>query len=138
MNNSFLRTRFATSRNPPTDAILKHVNNLFTYQSFGRLALLVFAVTVFLLISAIALADGISIGGQDASGQMKDVQTLVTTLQNIGFHWVAPLLGGGLAIFGILQIATRRIGMGILALAGGGALFAVERIANSLSHIAGN
>jgi len=138
MNNSSLRTRFATNIYPLTAAVTKHVNNIFSYCSFGRLALLVFAVTAFLLISAIALADGVSIGGQDASGQMKDVQTLVTTLQNIGFHWVAPLLGGGLAIFGILQIATRRIGMGILALAGGGALFAVERIAISLSHIAGN
>jgi len=138
MNNSSLRTRFATNIYPLTAVVTKYVNNLFSYRSFGRLALLVFAVTVFLLISAIALADGVSIGGQDASGQMKDVQTLVTTLQNIGFHWVAPLLGGGLAIFGILQIATRRIGMGILALAGGGALFAVERIAISLSHIAGN
>ena len=138
MNNSSLRTRFATNVYRLTAVVTKHVNNFFSYCSFGRLALLVFAVTVFLLISAIALADGVSIGGQDASGQMKDVQTLVTTLQNIGFHWVAPLLGGGLAIFGILQIATRRIGMGILALAGGGALFAVERIAISLSHIAGN
>lgn len=54
------------------------------------------------------------------------------------FKWVAPLIGSGLAILGIFQIATRRFGMGILALAGGGALFAIERIANSLAHIAGN
>ena len=92
--------------------------------------------TVF-LGAAIALAD-VSIGGQDASAQMKDVQTLITTIQTIGFKWVAPLIGGGLAIMGILQIATRRVATGLLALGSGGALFAVEKIATSLSHIAGN
>ena len=92
---------------------------------------------ILALSCGVALAQ-VSIGGTDASGQMKDVQTLVTTVQNIGFKWIAPLIGGGLAIIGIFQIDTRRLGMGILALCGGGALFAVEKIANSLSHIAGN
>ena len=95
-------------------------------------------VCVWAFSGAVALAEGINIGGQDASAQMKDVHTLVTTLQNIGFKWVAPLIGGGLSIVGIFQVATRRLGMGLLALGGGGALFAVEKIANSLSHLAGN
>lgn len=96
------------------------------------------ALIYLLLLATSAHAQTIGIGGQDASGQMKDVQTLITTMQNIGFKWVAPLIGGGLAIFGIFQIATRHLGTGLLALGGGGALFAIERIATSLSHIAGN
>ena len=85
----------------------------------------------------IALADGISIGGQDGSSQMKDLQNLATTLQNIGFNWVAKLLGGFLVIGGIMKITARDFMQGIISLSCGGALFFVQKIAEALSHMGG-
>ena len=87
--------------------------------------------------SDIALADGISIGGQDGSSQMKDLQNLATTLQNIGFNWVAKLLGGFLVIGGIMKITARDFMQGIISLSCGGALFFVQKIAEALSHMGG-
>lgn len=130
--------RWAARRQTMAERCGERLDEYFGSFTFLKLTILVFAIAVFLFVASVSFAEGVTIGGQDASGQMKDVQTMVTTLQTIGFRWVAPLMGGGLAVMGLFQIATRRIGMGILALGGGGALFAVERIANSLSHLAGN
>ena len=102
-----------------------------------RIGKILLCVAGSLALSSLAFAQ-VAIGGQDASGQLKDLHTLITTMQTIGFKWVSPLIGSGLAIMGIMQIATRRVGVGLLALGGGGALFAVEKIASSLSHLAGN
>ena len=96
-------------------------------------------IAAWLLPSAIALAaDGIAIGGQDASAQMKDVQNLITTLQTIGFKWIAKLIGGFLVVAGIYKIACRDFASGILATGGGGTLFFVEKIAESLSKMNGS
>jgi hypothetical protein len=85
----------------------------------------------------VALADGISIGGQDGSGQMKDLQNLATTIQNIGFNWVAKVLGGFLVIGGIMKITARDFMQGVITLSCGGALFFVQKIADSLAHMGG-
>ena len=85
-----------------------------------------------------AFADGISIGGADNSGQMKDVQNLITTIQSIAFKWVAKVIGGFLVIAGVYKIASRDFMNGILATGGGGTLFFVEKIAESLSKMSGN
>ncbi len=85
-----------------------------------------------------ALASGIQIGGQDNSAQMKDVQNLITTIQNIGFKWVSKVIGGFLVIGGVYKTASRDFLNGILATGGGGTLFFVEKIADSLSRMSGN
>ena len=85
-----------------------------------------------------AFADGIAIGGNDNSGQMKDVQNLITTIQRIAFNWVAKIIGGFLVIAGIYKIASRDFMNGILSTIGGGSLFFVEKIADSLSKMSGN
>lgn len=88
--------------------------------------------------AAPALANGIQIGGQDNSAQMKDVQNLITTIQNIGFKWVSKVIGGFLVIGGVYKTASRDFLNGILATGGGGTLFFVEKIADSLSRMSGN
>lgn len=97
-------------------------------------SLWIFCVDV---LSSNALAQGISIGGIDQSSQMKDVQNLITTIQTIAFNWVAKIIGGFLVISGIYKIASRDFMNGILATIGGGALFFVEKIADSLSRMSG-
>lgn len=86
----------------------------------------------------LALAQSVSVGGTDNSGQMKDVQNLITTIQAIAFKWVAKIIGGFLVIAGIYKIASRDFMNGILATGGGGTLFFVEKIAESLSRMSGN
>jgi hypothetical protein len=95
------------------------------------------AATAF-VDAAPALASGIQIGGQDNSAQMKDVQNLITTIQNIGFKWVSKVIGGFLVIGGVYKTASRDFLNGILATGGGGTLFFVEKIADSLSRMSGN
>lgn len=104
---------------------------------------LVFASSVVIVLMAFAnqsaaLASSISIGGQDNSAQMKDVQNLITTIQNIGFNWVAKVIGGFMVIGGVYKVASRDFLNGILATGGGGTLFFVEKIADSLSRMSGN
>ncbi len=79
----------------------------------------------------------ISIGGTDNSAQMKDVQNLMTTIQTIGYKWVAKVIGGFLVVTGIYKIASRDFMSGILATGCGGTLFFVEKIADSLSKMSG-
>ena len=98
----------------------------------------VFIATQLILHGTLAFADGIAIGGTDNSGQMKDVQNLITTIQRVAFNWVAKIIGGFLVIAGIYKIASRDFMNGILATIGGGALFFVEKIADSLSKMSGN
>lgn len=96
-------------------------------------------VMCFLILGAQAYAEsGIAIGGTDNSGQMKDVQNLMTTLQTIGFKWVAKIIGGFLVVAGVYKIASRDFMNGILATGGGGTLFFVEKIADSLSKMSGS
>ena len=100
-----------------------------------------FVVFIFLFLfygAQLAFADTIAIGGSDNSAQMKDVQNLMTTIQIIGFKWVAKVIGGFLVIAGIYKIASRDFMNGILSTAGGGTLFFVEKIADSLSKMSGN
>lgn len=85
-----------------------------------------------------ALAQGIAIGGQDNSGQMKDVQNLMTTIQTIAFKWVARVIGGIMVVGGIYKIASRDFMSGIISTGAGGTLFFVEKIADSLSRMGGN
>jgi hypothetical protein len=91
-----------------------------------------------LAASSPTLAEGISIGGQDGSAQMKDLQNMATTLQTIGFKWVAPLLGGFLVIGGIMKITARDFIQGIVSITSGGALFFVQKIAEALSKMSGS
>lgn len=110
-------------------------------STFDRYMKFYFTVFIFLFFfygSQIAFADGVAIGGADNSAQMKDVQNLLTTLQTIGFKWVAKVIGGFLVIAGIYKIASRDFVNGILATACGGALFFVEKIADSLSKMSGS
>lgn len=90
-----------------------------------------------LAVSIAAFAQGINIGGQDNSGQMKELQNVLTTLQIIGFKWVGPLMGGGLVLTGLFLLGTRRYVPAIFAMAGGGCLFFVEKIATGLSNLGG-
>jgi hypothetical protein len=90
------------------------------------------------VISLPSFAEGISIGGQDGSAQMKDLQNMATTLQTIGFKWVAPLLGGFLVIGGIMKITARDFIQGIVSITSGGALFFVQKIAEALSKMSGS
>jgi len=99
----------------------------------------------FLLLASYALmyahylmAQGIDIGGADASNQMKDVKNLVTTMQKIGFQWIAKLIGGYLVVSGVYKVACREFVSGSLATFGGGSLFFIEKIADSLSKMGGS
>jgi len=80
---------------------------------------------------------GISIGGDDHSDKMKDVQSMITTMQSIGFKWVAKVIGGFLVIAGVYKISSRDFMNGILATGGGGTLFFVDKIAGALSKMSG-
>jgi hypothetical protein len=101
----------------------------------GFLFAMVFAA--WFAASSFALAQGINIGGQDNSGQMKELQNVLTTLQIIGFKWVGPLMGGALVLTGLFLLGTRRFVPAIFAMAGGGCLFFVEKIATGLSNLGG-
>lgn len=95
------------------------------------------ALAGWLAVSSIALAQGINLGGQDNSGQMKELQNVLTTLQIIGFKWIGPLMGGALVLTGLFLLGTRRFVPAIFAMAGGGCLFFVEKIATGLSNLGG-
>lgn len=99
---------------------------------------LMFILSIFLIYSVPnVFADGIAIGGTDNSSQMKDVQNLLSTIQVIGFKWVAKVIGGFLVVAGIYKIASRDFMSGLLSTACGGTLFFVEKIADSLSRMSG-
>lgn len=97
-------------------------------------------IMMMFIYSSHACADpgSVYIGGTDNSGQMKDVQNLMTTIQNIGFKWVAKIIGGFLVVTGIYKIASREFMSGILATACGGCLFFVEKIVDSLAKMGGS
>lgn len=101
--------------------------------------LIVLGFIVFFIIyqNDLLLAQNINIGGKDSSAQMKDVQNLITTVQTIGFKWVAKLIGGFLVIGGVYKIACREFVNGGLSTFGGGTLFFVEKIAEALSKMGG-
>lgn len=107
-------------------------------DDFIKVAFFIFIICFFFQGIQAFAESGISIGGTDNSGQMKDVQNLMTTLQTIGFKWVAKIIGGFLVVAGIYKIASRDFMNGILATGGGGTLFFVEKIADSLSKMSGS
>lgn len=112
-----------------------------TFDRVAAVALFAGAICVAAVVltdASSAWANGIQIGGQDNSAQMKDVQNLITTIQNIGFKWVSKVIGGFLVIGGVYKTASRDFLNGILATGGGGTLFFVEKIADSLSRMSGN
>lgn len=91
-----------------------------------------------LMMASPLLAEGISIGGTDGSAQMGNLRNMATTLQNIGFKWIAPLIGGFLVISGIVKITARDFMQGIISITCGGSLFFVEKIIEALSKMSGN
>ena len=98
-----------------------------------------FLIFYFIFTSFSSFADSsISMGGTDNSNQMKDAQNLLTTMQSIGFNWVARLIGGFLVVAGIYKIASRDFMSGILATGGGGTLFFAQKIAESLAKMGGS
>ena len=101
-------------------------------------AVLTIAVAGYALAADTGGGGGISIGGQDASANMKDVQNLLTTIQTIGMRWVAKVIGGFLVVTGFWKIAVRDFMSGIVATGGGGSLFFIEKIADSLSKMSGS
>jgi|GEM_PF-3370427 len=111
-----------------------NINNLNVWATLLMLSLIILWPHVGALAQAVGT---VGVGGQDNSGQMKEVQNVLTTLQTIGFKWIAPLLGAGLAIFGLFLVATRRVAPAIFALVGGGCLFFVEKIAGGLANLGG-
>ena len=106
--------------------------------SLALVALSVFLTYLVLYHNDVLLAQGIEIDGKDSSAQMKDVQNLITTVQKIGFQWVAKLIGGFLVVGGVYKIACREFVNGGLSTFGGGTLFFVEKIADALSKMGGN
>lgn len=108
----------------------KNLETLMKYSLLGLCS--------YLAIKNMSSFADISIGGTDNSAQMKDVQNFMTTIQSIGFKWVARLIGGFLVVSGIYKIASREFVMGFIATGCGGALFFVEKIADSLSKMAGS
>lgn len=112
------------------------------YQSFIKFALICF-VTILFMHTAHAFADpgdipsGISIGGKSNLSEMSGLQNALTTIQSIGFNWVAKVIGGFLVIIGIYKIATRDFMSGILATTCGGCLFFVGKIVEALSKMSG-
>ena len=127
---SDLDKKIKLSDKPPKDVFKDH-----TFNAYLVLLVLVFFL---ILVMGTLMAQGISVGGTDNSGQMKDVQNLITTLQSIAFKWVAKIIGGFLVIQGIYKIASRDFMSGITSTAGGGSLFFVEKIVESLSKMGGN
>ena len=101
-------------------------------------AVFTIAVAGYALAADTGGGGGISIGGQDASANMKDVQNLLTTIQTIGMRWVAKVIGGFLVVTGFWKIAVRDFMSGIVATGGGGSLFFIEKIADSLSKMSGS
>lgn len=98
------------------------------FDRYIKFYFIVFVILFFFYGTQIAFADGIIIGGSDNSAQMKDVQNLMTTLQTIGFKWVAKVIGGFLVIAGIYKIASRDFMNGILATGCGGTLFLLKKL----------
>ena len=92
-------------------------------------------VFIFYGVQAFADSGSVYIGGKDNSEQMKDVQNIMTTIQNIGFKWVAKLIGGFLVVTGIYKIASREFVSGLIATGCGGCLFIVDKIVESLSKM---
>ena len=99
--------------------------------------ILCFGVTSAVCTS-VALAQGIMIGGTDGSAQMSHLKNMASTLQNIGFNWISPLLGGFLVIGGIMKITARDFFQGIISITCGGSLFFVQKIAEALSKMGGS
>lgn len=116
---------------------MNHTTHNSTFDELIKFSFIVMVFIFFFSSAQLAFADSIAIGGSDNSAQMKDVQNLMTTIQIIGFKWVAKIIGGFLVIAGVYKIASRDFMNGILSTAGGGTLFFVEKIADSLSKMSG-
>lgn len=107
-------------------------------SSFESIAL---ALALFVTFKALAaeqsLPPTIITDGQNVSSSMGSVATMATTIHYIAYNWVAPILGTGLAIFGIYKIAVRESLVGTIALVCGGAMFFVEKIVTGLRSFTG-
>lgn len=113
------------------------------YDFFIKFALICF-VTFLFVHAKHAFADpanipsSISIGGTSNLNEMSGLKNALTTIQEIGFNWVAKVIGGFLVIIGIYKIATRDFMSGILATTCGGCLFFVGKIVEALSKMSGS
>lgn len=117
------------------DTVIKHRITTFIIQLF----VIVGAMILLLLIRNHAYADAAIIDvGQDRSGELTNIANVIKTLQVIGYKWIAPGIGGGLAIYGFYKIALVRESMaGTIALVCGGAMFFIQKIVESLTKLAG-
>lgn len=104
-----------------------------------QLFIIVLGLIILLLIRNQALADaGIIDFGQDRSGELSNIANVIKTLQIVAYKWIAPGIGGGLAIYGFYKIALVRESMaGTIALVCGGAMFFIQKIIESLTKLAG-
>lgn len=110
-------------------------NLRFMMQVFVIVASLV----ILLLVRNYAFAEaGIIDVGTDKTGDLLNVATVIKTLQTVAYKWIAPGIGGCLAIYGFYKIALVRESVaGTVALVCGGAMFFVQKIVESLAKLAG-
>lgn len=104
-----------------------------------QLFIIVIGLIILILLRSEAFAEaGIIDFGQDRSGELSNIANMIKTLQVIAYKWIAPGIGGGLAIYGFYKIALVRESMaGTIALVCGGAMFFIQKIIESLTKLAG-
>jgi hypothetical protein len=101
------------------------------------LPLLLTAGVLIFLAAHPALAQVSLPGGQDNTRELGPVLDLFKTLQGFGFNVVARVIGGVLVIMGLSRVAMRDFLSGCVAIFGGSSLFFAEKIADTLSKLAG-
>lgn len=106
--------------------------------------LLIIAASLFLLFylkqNAFADDDGFGIisAGENRTGQLGSIASIIKTLQLVSFKWIAWLVGGGIVGYGVWQVAFVRNALpGTIAIVCGGAMFFLQKIIESLSKLAG-
>lgn len=110
-----------------------------TLKYLMQFFVIVASLILLVMIRHHAFADATIIeAGDDKSSDLGNIANMIKTLQIVSFTWIARLIGGGLAIYGIYKIAFVRESLaGTTALVCGGAMFFVQKILESLTKLAG-
>lgn len=106
--------------------------------------ILIIAASLFLLFflkqHAFAADDGFAIigAGEDRTGQLGNIASIIKTLQLVSFKWIAWLVGGCIVGYGVWQVAFVRNALpGTIAIICGASMFFLQKIIESLSKLAG-
>lgn len=106
--------------------------------------LFIIAASLFLLFylkqHAFAADDGFAVisAGEDRTGQLGNIASIIKTLQLVSFKWIAWFVGGCIVGYGVWQVAFVRNALpGTIAIICGASMFFLQKIIESLSKLAG-